>query len=380
MTFMNAMYNFFNRHRRKIIISSAIAGGVVVLVKYSQWRLQKYIEGETTLQMTRARMENHFNNNQKTCHLTSKTNSSIHTLISILTIISLLPNLSEAIEKEINLDELTEKLKARPPNRLQIWENLKTLTFTQVVTKLYSVCMLTILVRIQLNIIGGYMYLDSTNDKETKNADSDQTYASARLQQRYLSVVYYLLGDGMKEFIKVVKDTISDIVTNLSLKKEVSLGDISQLFQRIRMVLHDKLCQANQDSKSFLTSFMIPPNDEISDSFESLQENQLFSKLMSETRDMIESQDCIKVMNHCLDFGFNTFMDKVDEAVKQQVTSKNIEITLAVAKLLPVVTSQLKVMMKESSNTSNSFLQKLMDHKLIEMLSLNIYEAFAQPI
>lgn len=96
---------------------------------------------------------------------------------------------------------------------------------------------------------------------------------------------------------------------------------------------------------------MIPPNPEVIDSvlqffvivivplhmdkhtynwnlylqLESQQENQLFDKLVAETRDIIESQDCVRVMNHCLDFGFNTFFKKVDEVIKQYGTSKDFE-------------------------------------------------------
>lgn len=80
----------------------------------------------------------------------------------------------------------------RPANKLEIWEDLKiiselsvpeppdwllvviawlgvsdpaslSLGFTRTLVAVYSTCMLVVLLRVQLNVIGGYLYLDNSS-------------------------------------------------------------------------------------------------------------------------------------------------------------------------------------------------------------------------
>lgn len=87
--------------------------------------------------------------------------------------------------------------------------------FTRTIVGVYSTCMLVVLLRVQLNIIGGYLYLDNSTGKNTMVPDSDShdpfwtevfikissrfpqaPVAPPDVQQQYLSSIQHLLGDG----------------------------------------------------------------------------------------------------------------------------------------------------------------------------------------
>lgn len=57
----------------------------------------------------------------------------------------------------------------RSENKVEIWERLKIDSFTRTVSAVYSTCLLFVVLRIQLNILGGYLYLDSLQASATES-------------------------------------------------------------------------------------------------------------------------------------------------------------------------------------------------------------------
>lgn len=93
--------------------------------------------------------------------------------------------------------------------------------FTRSIAAVYGTCMLVVLLRIQLNIIGGYLYLDNSVSKNgtvrTRSVLhrsvcfgvylsvslivtwlSQTPQAPPDVQQQYLSSIQHLLGDGKR--------------------------------------------------------------------------------------------------------------------------------------------------------------------------------------
>ncbi|GCB82888.1 hypothetical protein scyTo_0023500, partial [Scyliorhinus torazame] len=81
--------------------------------------------------------------------------------VFVFPVLSMLPTLREAIMLHLNSESLTGLLKNRPTNKLEIWEDLRIISFSRSIVAVYSTCMLVVLLRVQLNIIGGYIYLDN---------------------------------------------------------------------------------------------------------------------------------------------------------------------------------------------------------------------------
>lgn len=183
---------FLRRHRRKFFITGAIVGGVYLLGRYARWRFAEWQRQQEMEFVERARKQHHFESNLRTC---------------TITFYSLVPSLRDALLEKLNCEAITAKLRERPSNKLELWEQLKLLSFTRTVTSIYSSCMLFVFLRVQLNIVGGYMYLDSlvvtgedSNGKKVHIADG--------LQKRYLALVSYLLGDGLDFLVENIRRTI----------------------------------------------------------------------------------------------------------------------------------------------------------------------------
>ena len=189
---------FFQRHKRKFFITGLVVGGSYLLGKYAKWRFTEWQRRQEMEYVEQARKQHHFESNLRTCSVT---------------LFSLVPSLRDALMEKLNCEAITAKLRDRPSNKLELWEELKVLSFTRTVASIYSSCMLFVFLRVQLNIVGGYMYLDSLilTGEATKGR---QVQIAEGLQRRYLALVKYLLGDGLDFLVEEVKRTIEGMEIN----------------------------------------------------------------------------------------------------------------------------------------------------------------------
>ncbi|XP_043551252.1 peroxisomal biogenesis factor 3 isoform X2 [Chiloscyllium plagiosum] len=299
---LRSVWSFVKRHKRKFLFTGAVLGGVYLLGKYAQKKLRDLQEREAAEYIAQARRLCHFESNQRTCNMT---------------VLSMLPTLREAIVQQLNSESLTGLLKNRPANKLEIWEDLRIISFSRSIVAVYSTCMLVVLLRVQLNIIGGYIYLD--NAAVGKNGTAP--LAPPEVQQQYLSSIQHLLGDGLSELITVVKKAVQIVIGSVSLKQCVSLQELERYLCEIRQLVehHSQSGQREADtSKSPLCSYLIP-NEESTLASQAcgLTEKDVTTlKLLNETRDMLESPDFNTVLNSCLNRGFSRLLDNMAEFFK----------------------------------------------------------------
>ncbi|XP_033091102.1 peroxisomal biogenesis factor 3 isoform X2 [Trachypithecus francoisi] len=271
---LRSVWNFLKRHKKKCIFLGTVLGGVYILGKYGQKKIREIQEREAAEYIAQARRQYHFESNQRTCNMT---------------VLSMLPTLREALMQQLNSESLTALLKNRPSNKLEIWEDLKIISFTRSIVAVYSTCMLVVLLRVQLNIIGGYIYLD--NAAVGKNGTT--ILAPPDVQQQYLSSIQHLLGDGLTELITVIKQAVQKILGSVSLKHSLSLLDLEQKLKEIRNLVeqHKSSSWINKDgSKSLLCHYMMPDEETpLAVQACGLSPRDITTiKLLNETRDMLE--------------------------------------------------------------------------------------------
>ncbi|XP_053316855.1 peroxisomal biogenesis factor 3 isoform X2 [Spea bombifrons] len=323
---MQSVWNFVKRHKRKIIFFGAFVGGVYLLGKYAEKKIREIQDREAAECIAQARKQHHFESNQRTCNMT---------------VLSMLPALREALMLQLNSESLTSLLKNRPANKIEIWEDLKILSFTRSIVAVYSTCMLVLLLRVQLNILGGYIYLD--NSLVGKHGTAVQ--ASPEVQQQYLSSIQHLLGDGLTELITTVKQAVQKELGSLSLKHSVSLIELEQKINDIRKQIEEDtkpLGQQEVDCKSKLCRYMMPDDETPlnSQAFGLTEKDATTIRLLNETRDMLES------------------------------------IGLPLAKIIPIVNGQIHSICSEMPN---HFIQDLLLMEQVKDFAANVYEAFSTP-
>ncbi|XP_056337005.1 peroxisomal biogenesis factor 3 isoform X2 [Danio aesculapii] len=358
---LSSTWNFIKRHKRKFIFTGVFVGGVYLLGKYAQRKIQEMQEREAAEYIAQARRQFHFESNQRTCNMT---------------VLSMLPTLREAIIHHLNSESLTALLKTKPANKLEIWEDLKIISFTRSIVAVYSTCMLVVLLRVQLNIIGGYLYLDNS---VTKNGMTP--LAPPDVQQQYLSSIQHLLGEGVMELITVVKKAVQEVFGPVSLKQCLSLQDLEQQLTQIRQLVED-----NSSKHKSLSWYMMPDEENtLASQACGLTENDVTTiKLLNETRDMLESPDFNIVLHTCLNRGFVRFLDNMAEffrppqrdSTPSSTPHQLSHVSLPLAKIIPIINGQIHSICSE---IPSHFVQDLLLIDQVKEFAANVYETFSTP-
>ncbi|NXW12765.1 PEX3 factor, partial [Circaetus pectoralis] len=352
--------------------------GVYLLGKYGQKKIREIQEREAAEYIAQARRQYHFESNQRTCNMTGFFPFFFFLLITVL---SMLPTLRDALMHQLNSESLTSLLKNRPANKLEIWEDLKIISFTRSIVAVYSTCMLVVLLRVQLNIIGGYIYLD--NAALCKNGTTP--LAPPEVQQQYLSSIQHLLGDGLTELITIVKQAVHKVFGSISLKHTLSLLELEQKVKDIREVVEHK--DSDQiASHSPLCHYLMPDEENpLATQACGLTERDIATiKLLNETRDMLESPDFSTVLSTCLNRGFSRLLDNMAEFFRP--TEKDLSqngsvnslssVSLPLAKIIPIINGQIHSVCSE---TPSHFVQDLLMMEQVKDFAANVYEAFSTP-
>uniref|UniRef100_A0A8D3CWX7 Peroxisomal biogenesis factor 3 n=1 Tax=Scophthalmus maximus TaxID=52904 RepID=A0A8D3CWX7_SCOMX len=343
----SSVWNFVKRHKRKFIFTGAVVGGVYFLGKYAQKKLMELQEREATEYMAQARRQFHFESNQRTCNMTG--DHVTHTSS---------PQRHAALRC------------TSPANKLEIWEDLKIISFTRTVVAVYSTCMLVVLLRVQLNVIGGYLYLDNSVGK-----NGTTPLAPPDVQQQYLSSIQHLLGDGLTELMTVVKRAVQSSLGEVSLKQSLSLLELEQQLSWIR-------AEVEAGSERSLSWYLLADDENaLADQACGLTDNDVLTiRLLNETRDMLDSPDFATVLNVCLNRGFSRLLDNLAEFFRPPpgdcaaAPDSLSVVNLPLAKIIPIINGQINLICSE---TPSHFVQDLLLNDQVKEFAANVYETFS---
>ncbi|XP_015194627.2 peroxisomal biogenesis factor 3 isoform X1 [Lepisosteus oculatus] len=336
---------------------------VYLLGKYAQRKIREIQEREAAEYIAQARRQYHFESNQRTCNMT---------------VLSMLPTLRDAIIQHLHSESLTALLKNKPANKLEIWEDLKIISFARSIVAVYSTCMLVILLRVQLNIIGGYIYLDNSVSK-----NGTTPLAPPDVQQQYLSSIQHLLGDGLHELITVVKQAVQEVLGGVSLKQSLSLQELEQHINQIRALVEGGNITGHQRPLSW---YMMPDEENtLASQACGLTEKDVATlKLLNETRDMLENPDFSTVLGTCLSRGFSRLLDNMAEffrppqgdPARSSTADSLSHVSLPLAKIIPIINGQVHSVCSE---VPSHFVQDLLMIEQVKEFAANVYEAFSTP-
>uniref|UniRef100_A0A1B6CP06 Peroxisomal biogenesis factor 3 n=1 Tax=Clastoptera arizonana TaxID=38151 RepID=A0A1B6CP06_9HEMI len=357
--------NFICRHRKKFIATGIVIGGTIMLTKYAQHKLIQWQEKEALAFLERTRKHHHFESTEQICNQT---------------IISLSSTLNEMILKLLNTDELVETLRNQTKDKLVTWEELKIRAFAKVCASVYAGAMLVIVLRIQISIIGGYMYCDSK--------DGCLPRITNEMQEKYLSLCQFFLTEGIKELCILIENKVRPVLEKKSLKELISLQDVEQIF----WIIQESICaDVNEPIKNFSKLFL--QNDNNFDG--------LMKQVMSDTAELLESEEVISLTTSCISRGFSIAVDCIAEffisendkndMVNTQTfknefglpshnnfTNPN-KVRMPMAKLVPIV-SGLFGQFSKRHNSSDNWISNFIYMEKIKVLGANVYESFANPI
>jgi len=139
--------DFYRRHKKKIIATGVVVVGTYTVSKYIRWKYNEWEDGKVQEYANIAKKQYHFESNQRTC---------------TVTFFSFLPDMRNTIAEHIDTESLLNVLKLKPANKVEVWEQLKVLSVSCVLCSVVSNVILLVILKVQLNVVGGYLFLQSS--------------------------------------------------------------------------------------------------------------------------------------------------------------------------------------------------------------------------
>ncbi|KAF9923233.1 peroxin [Linnemannia zychae] len=311
-------------------------------------------------------------------------------------------------------DEATVAIERK--TKLELWNELKIMSFTRTVTALYSLTFLTLLTQVQLNLLGRFTYVSSvialsnTTDASYR-VESPATKGSLsstagqldfQTEKKYLTFSYWLLHEGWRRWSEKVRDVVEDTVGSISLKKTFTAKEFSDLLGEIRSRLEYTLDKEGDRIPVNMREYMLP--DETSDEREVLRAggvdefdlvvDPVLRNLLDETRDFIDSEDFATVLsstlattfarfNLALQPTFNPFLlappqtNSSSGIIAEIEDDEDVDRAVPLASLLPVVTRQVHLII---NGVPNEYVESLAMVKDLQAFSAIVYSSFNEQL
>ena len=349
--------DFLRRHRYKLLVASGVAGGLVILGKYAESKLKEWQENETSRFLEKARKSHHFETTQRTCNLTLK---SLFTLMR------------KTLDSSLGVEEILKEIRARPEEKVALWNRLKVVALTRCLALLYGSVLLGLMLRAQFNIVGGYLYKDVAL-KEEEDANSNKKMGmTPKTQEAFFWQSQKFAGDGFADFCLHLQEIITRHATKFDLKQKVTLIDLRHIFQGILKEVRETV-DINNPPKYLISMEQKDQN------WSNLDKNEkgAYAKMCSDLLDILEQSDFQKLTEESLDTQMSLLFEELLEDFEELGQNSETEISLPIAKIIPKLNSATKTDTDSNGHKQDKWALSMMTSDSVNKFSANIYEAFA---
>ncbi|KAM6568162.1 hypothetical protein CsatB_016147 [Cannabis sativa] len=367
---LSSLRDFWRRHKKKVFVSAGVLGSGYVLYKLYNAHRQRLDDLERELANERKRVDE-FVKDQLQSHF-----ENIQRIADTTTLPHAIQFLSSRIEEELRLSHLTDRLmqgKGQPNNltsseKLELWDKLKYLSFTRMVLSLWTMTLLSLYIRVQVNILGRHLYIDTARHIGSIHSLDDGDLIDRDDQQKFLACADFLSTNGLSALISNMQAAVTDVIKGKQLR---------DFFDTT--VLHETIVQILDTFKSIRSphlwvDFLMPDDahvrelDASSSSDEAgISDFTKFDLLMLETRAVISSAKFTNVAEVAL-------KSVVNELIKEigfQCGEDNLSTGMPLARLLARVTHVGPILLDEPSK--NKFIEAIKNEPEVEMLFTALY-------
>ncbi|WOL12860.1 peroxisome biogenesis protein 3-1 [Canna indica] len=369
---MLSLRGFWSRHRRKILISLGVVGsGYLVYKLYESHNmklsyLERQLEGAQEVdELIKNQLQAHFENIQRISDTTTLPYSMHY--------------LRTRVSEDLDLSHLTEKLihgKGQSniftaKEKLELWEKLKVLSFTRTAASLWSMTVLCLYVRVQVNILGRQLYLEiarcSQNSQTLDEIDSFSTHG----KQDFLATADYLATYGINSLVLGMQSAAKEVLKDKQLKDPISMVQLREIMiQIVEMFM-------NVGGSSYWISYLVPENisdykQQMAMSANGFDDSSLLmdatklEQLLFETRAVLSSPDFGNILEISLKKVVNVLMEDIGVNVGGASS-----LGVPLAKLLPQITRLSLPLLEEPS--SNKFVQAIRSLPEVELFYTLLY-------
>lgn len=350
------------QHKRKFMIGGIVIAGGILAVRYAERRLKQFQQDQAREFIARTKRTQHFEMTERICN---KTIAGFATC------------LCECIIKTLDTDQLLVLIREQPGQKVQLWEQLKIKSFTRVMLLVYSAAMMVVSLRVQLNVLGGYLYKDTMTGVETVSmADKEQ----------YLMLMDHLMKEGVAELAAYIEQKVTAVMASYTLKQMLTLADMEKLFWSLLVAMSDD----PDGGIANITQFLYPA-DGCGEAG-----TPMAQQLYLETVDVLQSDEIQLLNAKCVRQGVTILMDHIagyfssvaptiggaGGSSKADLNIVNINtMQMAIAKLIPIVnglTAEAYNVDASPYNLATSILNTITFDPNVKTMGMNVYEAFSQ--
>ncbi|KAJ3375095.1 peroxin [Allomyces arbusculus] len=399
------MSSFIRRHRSKVLWLGGISAAAWLLGKYAKKRIIEMTEQASKDRAAQENLRRRFEQNQQDC---------------TFTVLSMLPILSESLFHDRTAELLVAALQRQktaagadpgapaPPladaatnkfaalSKQEIWNELKIVNFTQLLTALYSVTLLTAMTRVQLNLVGRLIYLDSVLFNPARPEDialqgSTDKFLPHQTEHRFLTFSWYFLHVGWKQCADRVRNAVESVLGSVPLKKSITAAELNNYLAEIRVrVESDDFTDVRAKPFPF-QKYLLPIED---DELTTLEQggatvdhtvgtsgrvtDPVLRRLLDECRDIFDAPDFARVVQSALDsvFGIATAHLTADMPVPPSIVEVDSEVPTGVpmATLLPKAKQLVHGVI---NGVPNEYIAALSRHAPLQQFATLIYAQFS---
>ncbi|XP_042376672.1 peroxisome biogenesis protein 3-1-like [Zingiber officinale] len=369
---MLSLRGFWSRHRRKILVSLGIAGGGYFLYKLYESQARRFSDSEQ--QLEGARQVDELIKNQLQVHF-----ENIQRISDTTTLPYAMHCLQSSVSENLDLSPLTDKLihgkgqsSALPlKEKLELWERLKILSFTRAAASLWSMTLLCLYVRVQVNILGRQLYLDIARDFEDSQPLDEVDSFKSHGRQAFLATADYLATYGINSLIMNMQNAAMEVLKDKQLKETISMAQLCEIMIQILDMF------MNIGSLNYWITYLVPENvscykQQIAMSANGFEDASLFmdatklDQLLFETRSVLSSQDFGKIV----DISLKKVVEVLVNDISVQVPGTS-SVGVPLAKLLPQITRLSLPLLDEPRR--NKFVQVIQNLPEVELFYTLLY-------
>ncbi|KAL1957658.1 hypothetical protein VTO42DRAFT_5635 [Malbranchea cinnamomea] len=365
---IGATKRWFRRHQNGLFIGAGILGAGYLAGQYVISKISETKERMSSERIARENLRRRFEQNQSDC---------------TFTVLALLPTATDNILKALPVEELTNELQQKraqrlarlnagevtgsemssgPPSvtdddgrslssfvhtnqtgestilnegqktksRTQLWNELKINSLTRSFTLLYTLALLTLLTRIQLNLLGRLSYLSSvvslakpSHNPSIISLEDDEDIEHAfgndyETNRRYLTFSWWLLHRGWADLMEKVKAAVVEVFGPVNPREDLSQERLSELTLAVRKKVEGATSEERRSMKwlpylmppSELENYVLQESGVLSDDEPAIQNGSSLRRLLDETSDLIDSPSFTHVLSLLNNEAFSHLIDK----------------------------------------------------------------------
>ncbi|SPO02831.1 related to PEX3 - peroxisomal assembly protein -peroxin [Cephalotrichum gorgonifer] len=227
----------------------------------------------------------------------------------------------------------TKQSQGPKKTKRQLWDDLAISSTSRAFTLIYTLGLLTMLTRVQLNLLGRKSYLSSVVSLATGSAQAtisledndeirpDQVYGSDfDMNRKYLTFSWWLLNRGWADLMHRVEAAVREVFGHLSPRDALTFDAFSELTLQVRKIVEGATPEERQ--KSRWLGNLLPPRDMeeyviresgVMGGDEDASATAIpppLRRLLDETADLVESPSFSHVLTLLLDAGFSFLVDQ----------------------------------------------------------------------